>query len=119
MSMDIRIGNDLDIYLNIRNEAEFVDGADRIKQQVGITLRTFIEEWFMDTSFGVPYFERIMVKSPKASVINSVLRTRIKDVPGVTRINTLDLDIDRQARFLAVSADIETTEGMIKVAFNT
>lgn len=103
-SHDLRIARNGDLLLQ--------DGADRVAQQVKVTLLTFLGEWFLDTSFGVPYLEDIMVKNPKWGAINAILRARIIDVPGVTRVTQLDLDFDRRERALTVVFSANTPYGL-------
>ena len=38
-----------------------VDNAERVAQQVLITLREWFGEWFLKTSDGIPYLEYILV----------------------------------------------------------
>lgn len=94
-------------------DIQLVDGAARVAQQIKVTLLLFLGEWFLDTSFGVPYFEDILVKSPKWGTVNAVLRARISNVPGVTRIRRLTLDMNRATRELSVTFEAETLYGLI------
>lgn len=104
-------GDTHDLKINRAGDLLLVDGAARVAQQVKVTLLTFLGEWFLDTDFGVPYIESILVKNPKMAAINAILRARIIDVPGVNRILTLTPTFDRPARALRVSFEIDTTYG--------
>lgn len=112
MSYDIALGADHDLRIGRNGDLLLVDGAARVAQQVKITLLMFLGEWFMDTDFGVPYIESILVKNPKMAAINAILRARIIDVPGVNRILTLTPTFDRPARALRVVFEIDTTYGV-------
>lgn len=116
MALDLALSSDHDLDVGLLGELSFVDGAERIAQQVKVTLLTFLGEWFLDTTFGVPYFESILVKLPDRATIEAVLRARIRAVPGVERVRRLDLDIDRELRILRVTFDADTTEGRIERA---
>ena len=95
-------------------DVQMIDGALRVAQQVKVTLLTFLGEWFLDTDFGVPYFDVVYIKNPNWAAINATFRARIIDVPGVTRITQLDLEYDRAARALAVTFQVETIYGLTR-----
>lgn len=90
-----------------------VEGAERIQQAVGIHLRTWLGEWFLDTSFGVPYLENILGKNRRPEITEAVLRSQILKVNGVKSIKSFTLQTDPHTRksFIAFSAD--TKEGLI------
>ncbi|WMD20911.1 hypothetical protein RAS12_00640 [Achromobacter seleniivolatilans] len=113
MALDLALSADHDLDLDLLGRTTFVDGADRIAQQIKVTLLAFMGEWFLDTTFGVPYFDDILVKSPDRASIEAILRARIRAVPGVERVRRLDLEIERQLRVLRVSFDADTTAGRL------
>jgi hypothetical protein len=98
-----------------------MEGADRVAQQVKITLLAFLGEWFLDIFFGVPYLEDIMIKNPRLTTVESILRTKIMDVPDVLRITFFQMDFDRARRTLRVDFHCDTLLGVIKdsVILNT
>ncbi|AMG45531.1 hypothetical protein AL520_14575 [Achromobacter xylosoxidans] len=112
MALDLALANDGDLALDLLGRTRMIRGADRVRQQVKVTLLAFLGEWFLDTTFGVPYFEEVLVKNPDRSAIEAVLRSRILGVPGVTRVGRLALDVERTLRALRVSFEAETTEGL-------
>ncbi|WP_454703461.1 hypothetical protein [Achromobacter pestifer] len=114
MALDLALASDHDLDVDLLGRASFVDGADRIAQQVKVTLLAFMGEWFLDTTFGVPYLEDILVKAPDRASIEGILRARIRAVPGVERVRSLDLQIERQLRVLRVAFDADTTAGRLQ-----
>lgn len=102
---DLAIGSNGDLWL--------LEDSDRVTQQIKVTLLTLLGEWFLDTDFGVPYLEEIMIKNPKLAAVTSILRQRILDVPDVTRVPTLLLDFSRVQRTLSVVFEAETNVGRI------
>ncbi len=113
MSLDLALGEDHDLATDALGRTRLIGGADRIRQQIKVTLLAFLGEWFLDTSFGVPYFENILVKNPDRATIEAVLRARILDVPGVARVGRLTLEIERTQRALRVTFESETTDGRV------
>lgn len=112
MTMDLKLNGAHDLAVEAGNGV-LVDGAARVKQQIRVTLQTWLGEYFLDTTFGVPYLESILVKRPSRTEIESILRNRINDVPGVSRVTSMQLDIDRQRRSLSVVFQASTDEGVI------
>lgn len=98
---------------------EFVllEGADRVAQQIKINLLAFLGEWFLDTTFGVPYLEQVLVKNPRMAAVETILRKHIKSVPDVTKVVSLNLDWDRRFRYLFISFEANTNLGPIKESF--
>lgn len=114
MALDLALSADHDLDLDLLGRTSFVDGADRIAQQINTTLLAFLGEWFLDTTFGVPYFEDVLVKSPDRASIEAIFRARIRAVPGVNRVRGLDLQIERQLRVLRVAYDADTAAGRLE-----
>ena len=110
-----------DIALNIasndlvikNNDLILIDNAERVAQQVLITLRFWFGEWFLDTREGVPYLEYVLVKNPNMSHIRQILTEKIQSVEGVKRIISLDFDFRRVARELYVDFEVDTDYGLI------
>ncbi|AKQ55186.1 hypothetical protein ACLQ8Z_05980 [Bordetella hinzii] len=113
MALDLALSSDHDLALDLLGRAAFIDGADRIAQQINVTLQVFLGEWFLDTSFGVPYFEEVLVKSPDRARIEAVLRSRILAVPGVQRVVSFDLAVERRERILRVTYQADTETGRV------
>lgn len=84
-----------------------------VAQQVLITLRFWLGEWFLDTREGVPYLEYILVKNPNMSHIKQILTEKIKSVDGVNNIVSLDFDFRRITRELYVNFEIDTDYGLV------
>lgn len=110
-----------DIALNIasndlvikNNDLILIDNAERVAQQVLITLRFWLGEWFLDTREGVPYFEYVLVKNPNMSHIRQILMEKIQSVEGVKSIVSLDFDFRRVTRELYVDFEVDTDYGLI------
>lgn len=101
-----------DIALN-NNDLILIDNAERISQQIKISLQFWLGEWFLNSALGVPYLERICVKSPNLQHIRQIFRNTIQNVDGVTAVNSLDLSVDASARVLTVTYTATTTAGLI------
>lgn len=114
MSYDLQLDaatHDL-VIEGVTGDVQVIDGARRVAQQIKVTLLLFLGEWFLDTSFGVPYLESVLVKNPRFGTLHAVFRSKIIDVPNVLRVRTLNFDVNRQARHLSVTFEAETTDGL-------
>lgn len=109
IAMDVSTG---DIALK-DNDILLIDNAERVAQQVLITLREWRGEWFLKTANGVPYLEYILVKNPNMAHVRQVLTEAIESVEGVKKCTELDLQFNRVLRTLSVSYEIETDYGLI------
>jgi hypothetical protein len=119
MSNDLalnRIGHDMLFHpvLNNKYSLWFIEGADRVAQQIKINLLSLLGEWFLDNRYGVPYLEEILVKNPHIASVETILRNHISSVPNVIRIEYFGMDWNRQTRSLSVEFSCETTLGPIK-----
>ena len=90
-----------------------IDNAERVAQQILITLRFWLGEWFLDTTQGVPYLEYILVKNPNENHIRQILTEAILSVEGVQTLNDMELDFDVRERKLAVAYTATTDYGLV------
>lgn len=117
MSFDLKLDASHDLALSRTNDLQLIEGAARVRQQIKVTLLTFLGEWFLDDTWGVPYLEKIMVKSPKRAEIENVIRAKVRDVPGVISVPTVQVEIDAQARQGRITLpDIQTDHGAVSVS---
>lgn len=93
-----------------------LDGAERVAQAIGIRLRCWLGEWFLDTTHGVPYLERIFGKVSRPEMVEAILRAQILGVAGVRSIKAFALSIDPHTRLARVEFEADTAEGLAKGA---
>ena len=82
------------------------------RQRVEITLRTFLNEWFYDTTFGTPYFESIFGKNKRNSA-DLAIKTTVLNVEGVVQILSYTSLLDKTLRTLTVAMTIKSDSGDI------
>lgn len=100
-----------------RYEFWIFDSADRVAQQIKINLLSFLGEWFLDNTYGVPYLEDILIKNPRMTTVETIMRNHINSVPNVTSVDALSLDWDRRGRTLRVDFSASTDMGPITESF--
>uniref|UniRef100_UPI0040299A9E hypothetical protein n=2 Tax=Megasphaera TaxID=906 RepID=UPI0040299A9E len=109
LAMNVQTGD-----LVVRNgDLMIVNNGERVAQQVLITLREWLGEWFLKTSDGVPYLEYILVKNPNEAHVRQVLSEAIQSVEGVKGVTELEFTFNRILRTLTVSYEIDTDYGFI------
>lgn len=87
------------------------DRSQEMAQRVKITLLTFQGEWFLDTTFGCPWFQDILGRKSNLSEIDTILKSVILDVPGVDQIVEYESEFDISTRKYSVECKIKATTG--------
>lgn len=114
MTFDLKLAKNGDLDLDEQGRASLIGGAQQIAQQIRLTLSIFLGEWFLNTSFGMPYFESILGKGRSKSEIEAIVRKKVRDVPGVLHIGEVQISIDSKRRTAEIFVmDIKTDEGLI------
>lgn len=105
-----------DLLLDSEGDISITNGkitlTKNVSQKVSILLKSFKGEWFLDDSFGIPYFQTILGKKIYKEQIDSIFKTQILNLDGVSKIlfysSTL---INRQYQY---SVSILSTENKIE-----
>ena len=95
------------------NDLMIIDNAERVAQQILITLRFWLGEWFLDTTQGIPYLEYILIKNPNENHIRQILSEAILSVEGVQAVDEMTLDFDAKNRRLYVEYSASTDYGLL------
>lgn len=90
-----------------------INNAERVAQQILITLRFWLGEWFLNTTEGVPYLEYVLIKTPNLSHIRQIFTEAIMKVEGVSKVTSMELAFDRENRQLHVTYEAVTEYGLI------
>ena len=88
-------------------------GTMAILQDVVQRLRTFLGEWFMDTSAGVPWLQQILVKGVSLAVVDELIQNAILATPGVLQLANYSSTANSVGRFLSVSFSLITSSGTV------
>lgn len=95
------------------NDLMLIDNAERIGQQIKITLQFWFEEWFLDTTKGIPYLQYICIKNPNLQHIRQIFRNAILSVDGVDSVTQLTLNVNAKERILSVEYTATTSAGLL------
>jgi len=110
---DLKIDLDTSDLVLENYDFALVDDNERVRQQLHIRLLTFQGEWYLNTNFGVPYFENILGKQIDRALIESVIKAEIMKVADVLEITSFEMEIDASVRSLTVEFSVMTTFGVL------
>lgn len=99
---DLLLNDDHDIDLT-GADLGLVSGGDAVRQAADIRLQFFAEEWFLDLSAGIPWFQSILVKNPNTPAISEIFRAELLATPGVALVEQLGLNYSAVNRTLVIN----------------
>jgi hypothetical protein len=112
--MSVSFASDSNNEFIIEN-GEFVlvkDGA-QVVQNVAERLRSYLDDFFLDRTQGVPYFQTILTKPFNLGLSESILKQTIIQTEDVLRLTRFESDFNPDTRALNVSMSFETTFGNV------
>lgn len=100
-----------DIYLDAKGQLATVQTS--LDQRIDCRLRTFLGEFWLDQSIGIPYFQEVLKKNPDMSVVRAAFASEIQKVAGVKTLESLSVSLDRAARKLSVTFRVTGTDDLL------
>lgn len=109
----------MDLLLNTdTNDLVFINGKcpvtqlliDVVAQRLKITLYTFLGEWFLDTSIGVPYFQQIFGKIRTKTTIDLIFQRLISGDPDVIEIISFESTLDAANRGYSMTFQVRVSD---------
>lgn len=91
-------------------KATIIDGEEAFRQNVLTNLHLYLEEWFGDTSIGVPWLQDIFEKGISPDQVNSIIKAAILDVPGADKLNSYIFDFDEGRREYTITFNVAFRE---------
>lgn len=88
-----------------------IKGPEALIQRLRCRLRIFRGDWFLDDTWGLPWFQSILGRSRGLVAVRSVLRQAVLTTPGVASVGAMKLNHDRQRRRLSVLAQVQHDAG--------
>lgn len=89
------------------------DEANVVAQRIYIHLRTFKGEWFMDTTYGVPWFEIFGKKNITKGYVDRILQEEVYKVEGVREVVAWESSLNNQSRNYQVTFSVRTERGLV------
>lgn len=87
--------------------------TETVSQRLFIRLRTFLGEWFMDTTYGVPYWQRILGFKNKKETIDLIFQEQILAERGVKEIVSFSSTFNNAQRHYSATFQVRVTSGEV------
>lgn len=84
--------------------------VDTVKQRLFILLHTFMEEWFLDTTYGIPYWQSILGKKTTKSAVDLIFQQKILAENGVKEITEFSSTFVNRVYSLSFRVKVATGE---------
>ena len=76
-----------------------------------VKLRTFLKEYFLDSTLGVDYFGTIFKKGANKNLVDALLKAQISSEPGVLQITSYVSSLNGQTRQFTVTWAAKLSNG--------
>lgn len=115
--MDIRLTDGDAVFINgpLTLAGITQSAQDVVAQRLTIRLKTFFSEWFINTAYGVPYYEQILKKNVSKTTVDNIFREQILAESGVLEIQSFTSTFDAYTRLYSCSFTVLTREGSASV----
>ena len=111
--MDVKLDSSGDMVFENRVTTVTESLLESTTQRVRIRLLTFLGEWFLNTEYGVPYFQRIFQKATPKSVVDSIFKSHILDDRDVLALVEFNSTFDNVTRAYSMSFKIKCRDGTV------
>ena len=89
--------------------ADYLENTpEAVAQNVMTRLALWAGQWFIDLDEGTPYLQEILGKH---DAVDSLIKRRILETPGVTQIDEFEAVLDSDTRRLTISVKLSTAYG--------
>lgn len=99
-----------DVHLTSDGNLAMVFNAEAVGQHVRQRLGTFENEWFLDTSAGLPWLKDVFGKAYDPAIAEALVKAEILDTDAVTEITSFSVAFDRGTRGLLIRSVEVLTE---------
>lgn len=115
----------MDILLNKdTKDLEFINGgcpvvqqvADVVAQRLTIRLRTLFSEWFLNTTYGVPYLQEILGHKVNKETVDMILQDQIYQESGVIEIVSFRSTLNNKTRKYECNFRVRTQQGVVDIS---
>lgn len=95
----------------LRKEETTQPLTETVSQRLKIRLLTFMGEYFLDTTYGVPYWQRLLgIKQTSKAAIDLILQQQILEESGVKEIVSFSSTFQNRQYSLSFSVKVVTGE---------
>lgn len=87
------------------------DRTHGVVQKLYIRLRTFLGEWYLSETYGVPWLERILGHKVNKSTVDMIIQEEILKVDGVDKILSFSSEYLSATRGYKCRFSVQSDEG--------
>ena len=90
-----------------RNDKAYVDGSRMVKQNVVTRIRSFQDDWILDTDSHIDWIALLGSRNSQGQILREVERV-VLDTDGVLRIDKLELSVNNKKRTAQINLSFTT-----------
>lgn len=87
------------------------DYAGVVEQRLILRIASFLGEWWMDTTYGIPYTQQVFGKIKNKANVDAIFQSQILTVDGVQSILSYSSTLDSSTRTYSAQFSVLTTAG--------
>lgn len=116
---DLKLGSDNDLIMADGDLVLTTTRTEIAAQTLGITLKTYRGEWFLNTTFGVPYLQEIIGVARKKDIVDRIFLAEIAKNIYIDTINSYKSYYDRDQRYYNMDVVVTVGADTVTTSFNT
>lgn len=98
----------------LNGQIHFWDGDNGRRQKIWVVLQFFFGEWWINPDEGIPYIQSIIgQKGISRTVVLTIFRQALLQIPGVARIDSLNFTLNNATRAASVVFAVVFDDGAI------
>lgn len=114
--MDIKLNTDTgDVLLSTTNTITTpvftTTTSENLAQRLKIRLQTFKNEWFLDGTIGIDYFNQIAGKNRSKAAVDAIIQAEILKEQEVLQITAYSSVVDKTTRKITIQFTVRTVDG--------
>lgn len=115
MSNAWALNDNHDMFVDLAsNEVARVAGLEQVRQSIKTRLLFFLEEWFLNETVGVPWFQTIYQEPVNVPISEAIIKKEILETPGVIELLNLRLSFDSANRLAKIDGyTVRAESGLI------
>ena len=107
---DLKLNEDGDLYFEKGQLVLFTEKSEATRQRLQIKIQTYLAEWFLNRTVGIPYFQVITLKGTPKVLVDSIFQEVIDNDPEVTSITTFESKLEQDTYTLNFEAEVLSGE---------
>jgi hypothetical protein len=113
--IDFKLGSNGDILIENGKFVLLSTIQEAVRQRLQTVFRTYQGEWFLNTTYGMPYRQQIIGKGLSKVERDALYISKINEDPDVQRIVYFNSSDNRINRIYDVQFEVLTSDGLLNV----